>query len=222
MPAGQRTPRRRTPTQKKARPGRPPRFTRAEVLDAALRVIDEHDLPALSIRRVADELGIGVMTVYGYVRTKEELVDAVTERALSALTAETHTGPPAERIKSAIRALHHTLREHTGVLEILLNAKAPGPALDPVREDLLAMLSEIGLDKSNAMDALSILYSYAIGFAVTERARNRESPQEELQRLQNLPPRTYPHLANSAHEYATRLSDQAFETGLDSLVNDIH
>jgi AcrR family transcriptional regulator len=199
-------------------PGRPPRSTKADVLDATLRVIDEQGLAALSMKRVADELGIGVMTIYGYVKTKEELVDEVTHHALSALTAERRDGSPLERITDAIRALYQALRDHVGVLEVLLNAPAPGPALDPLREDLLTILDDIGVTGLSAMDALSILYSYAVGSAVTGRSRDRESPLKEQRRMESLSRQRFPHLSSAAGDYASRLSATAFEAGLRGLV----
>jgi AcrR family transcriptional regulator len=204
--------------KKREKPGRPPLSTRAELLDAALRVIDEYGLAALSMKRVADELGIGVMTVYGYVKTKDELVDAVTHHALSALTATPPEGSPADRITSAIRLLYQALGQHAGVLEVLLNGPAPGAALDPLREDLLAILDEVGLTGPEAMDALSILYSYAVGFAATERSRNRHSTAAEQRRVEGLSAERFPHLSVAVDDYASRLSVRAFEAGLHSLI----
>lgn len=221
MATRQPTARSRAGRERRPGPGRPSLSTRSEVLDAALRVIDEHGLAALSMKRVADEVGIGVMTIYGYVKTKDELVDAVTHHALSTLTSAPQDGSPVTRITAAIRALYKTLREHAGVLEVLLNAPVPGPALDPLREDLLATLDEAGIRGAEAMDALSILYSYAVGFAVTERSRGRESPVDGRRRVESLPAERFPHLSAAAEAYATRLSAPAFDAGLESLVSAI-
>src|SRR5262245_13608121 len=60
-----------------AKRGPRPRFTREGVLEAALRVIDAVPPDAFTMRRVADELGMGVMTLYGYVRNKEEILEGV-------------------------------------------------------------------------------------------------------------------------------------------------
>jgi TetR/AcrR family transcriptional regulator, tetracycline repressor protein len=218
MTTNESTSARRSSGRRRPGPGRPPLSTKADVLDATLRVIDEQGLAALSMKRVADELGIGVMTIYGYVNTKEELVDEVTHHALSALTAERRDGSPLERITDAIRALHQALRDHAGVLEVLLNAPAPGPALDPLREDLLTILDEIGITGLPAMDALSILYSYGVGFAVTGRARDRESPLKEQRRMESLSPQRFPHLSSAPGDYSSRLSATAFEAGLRALI----
>src|SRR3989442_1787322 len=72
-----------------SRPGPRPRFTREQVLEAALEVIDRERPEAFTMRRVADELGMGVMTLYGYVRSKEEILGGVTALAL----AEGHPQP---------------------------------------------------------------------------------------------------------------------------------
>ena len=218
MTADESTSARRSSGRRRPGPGRPPRSTKVDVLEATLRVIDEQGLAALSMKRVADELGIGVMTIYGYVNTKEDLVDEVTHHALSALTAELRDGPPLERSTDAIRVLYQTLRDHAGVLEVLLNAPAPGPALDPLREDLLTIIDEIGVTGMSTMDALSILYSYAVGFAVTGRSRDRESPIKERRRMESLSRQRFPHLSSAPGDYASRVSATAFEKGLRGLI----
>jgi AcrR family transcriptional regulator len=221
MPTRQSTHTRESGRAKRLRAGRPPLSTRTELLDAALRVIDGYGLAALSMKRVAEELGIGVMTVYGYVETKDELVEAVTRHALSALTATPMDGPPITRLTAAIHSLYTTLREHAGVLEVLLNGPVPGAALDPLREDLLSMLGDMGVSGAPAMDALSILYSYAVGFAVTERSLDRQSNSDGQRRVENLSAQRFPHLSAAAQDYASRLSPRAFETGLHNLITAI-
>ena len=68
------------------RPGPRPRFTREQVLEAALRVIDREPPEAFTMRRVADELGMGVMTLYGYVGSKGEILAGVCSERTSVAT----------------------------------------------------------------------------------------------------------------------------------------
>ena len=62
---------------------RRPRFTREEIAGAAVHVADTEGIDALSMRRLATELGAGTMTLYHYVRTKEELLALVTDTVMA-------------------------------------------------------------------------------------------------------------------------------------------
>lgn len=66
--------------------GRPARFTLAEVVAAGLSVVATGGLDALSMRRVAAELGVGTMTLYTYVPGRTELIDLMVDRAYSELS----------------------------------------------------------------------------------------------------------------------------------------
>lgn len=75
----------------RAEPGsRKPRFTRDDIAAAAIRIADSEGLEAVSMRRIAADLGSGTMTLYHYVRTKDELLTLVTDAVMGevALPAE--------------------------------------------------------------------------------------------------------------------------------------
>lgn len=206
------------PSDVKRKRGRPARYDLETILDAALKILDEDGVEDLTMRRVADAVGMGAMTIYGYVRDRDELLDAVVRRALAKLGGDVDAGRPVERIKAAVRDIHDGLREHPGVLALLASGRVPGPALDHVREHLLAILRDAGMSPERAMVALSVLYSYAIGCAVTEGGASAEGHALEAQRVRDLPPSLYPNLSASSAAYAARHAPATFEAGLDALV----
>ena len=59
------------------------RFTRSELAQTAIRIVDAEGLDALSMRRLAAELGAGTMTLYHYVRTKDELLTLVSDEVMA-------------------------------------------------------------------------------------------------------------------------------------------
>src|ERR1700685_4626851 len=70
--------------------GRPAQWSRAEITQVALRIADAEGLDAVSMRRVAAELGTGAASLYRYVLTREDLLDLMTD----ATGAEWEPAPP--------------------------------------------------------------------------------------------------------------------------------
>jgi AcrR family transcriptional regulator len=189
------------------------------VLEAGLRLIDEHGLRALSMRRLANELGIGAMTVYTYVRTKQELLDGIADMVLNQLTpGQPDDGTWQENLRSVVTSLHDALRAHPGVIEIVATRGVPIPALDQFRERLLAIFHRAGFDNQRAVELVSVFSIYATGFAQMERARTDLVPDVEAARMRGLRRDQFPNLSESGDAYATHISEHAFIVGLTSLI----
>lgn len=192
---------------------------REQVLRAALHLIDTEGLPTLTMRRLATELGVGVMTLYSYVRDKDDILDGVTELALRPLAVPPDEfGSWEQRLQSALQELYGALRAHPGATQILADGLVPGPTLDPIREGLLAILRRAGFDRGQAVTYLNALFSYVVGFAAV--AGHHEVPSEaERRRIAALPPSEFPYLAGSASEFSCRFSGDAFDAGLHVFVS---
>jgi AcrR family transcriptional regulator len=186
------------------------------VLEAALGVIDREPPAAFTMRRVADELGMGVMTLYGYVRNKEEIVEGVTALALAA-----GQRPPAPRaswedqVRTDIEHLHDVCRHHPNLVTLILGQTAASPGLFRLRERMLGALLSAGFDPVTALHALGILTTYALGFG---SAQAGAAPIDLPERIRELPASDFPHLADAADRYSVHLSDEAFEHGLEFIL----
>jgi AcrR family transcriptional regulator len=199
-----------------SRPGPRPRFTRDEVFAAALRVIDRERPEDFTMRRVADDLGMGVMTLYGYVRNKEEILEGVTALAL----AEGHGATPddldwEQRLRADVEHLQNLCRRHPNLVTLVLRQTAASPGLFHLRERMLGTLLAAGFDQATALHALGILTSYALGFG---GAQAGAAPIDLPERIRELPAADFPHLSDAAGRYAAHLSDEAFELGLEFIL----
>lgn len=202
-----------------AKRGPRPRFTREEVLEAALRVIDAEPPEAFTMRRVADELGMGVMTLYGYVRNKEEILEGITVLLFTEAHRPTSTADWDERLRTEVRTLHTIGRRHPNLVTLVLAQRSAAPGMFGMRERILAALLDAGFTENTALHGLGALCNYALGFAGAQAAA---APIDLPDRIRELPVETFPRLSALAENYSAHLSNDAFEFGLDLLVAGLH
>ena len=199
--------------------GRERRFTVEEVLDTALALIDVEGLEALTMRRLAEELGVTAMSLYSYVHTKEEIVDGVYALALTQIESGVDRATSWEdQLATAVRRVHGVFRDHPGLLELFFARSVPSAGIDRVREELLGILRRAGFTPRDALLAHGSCISYAMGFAVAERARRGGPSPEQYIQVDSLPAGEYPYLTEAAADYGSHLSGDAFEYGLAHLI----
>src|SRR5579863_4395496 len=131
-----------TPVAASVKPRRPRRprgsLTREQVVDAALALGDEEGLEALTMPNLARRLECGVMTIYGYVASKEDLLDAIAQRGLRDLRLPRPLPRTAQGILVAWgNALRSNLLEHPSLPVIFLSRAVIGPGIFRGLESLL-------------------------------------------------------------------------------------
>ncbi|HEX8053204.1 MAG TPA: TetR/AcrR family transcriptional regulator C-terminal domain-containing protein [Thermoleophilaceae bacterium] len=198
-------------------------LTRAAVAHAALQRLDAEGLDALSMRRLAGELGVGTMTLYGYFRSKEELLDAVVDAGFS----EFEMPPAGDDFRTTLRdfalAARAVLVRHPALVEI----RDAGPILRPrgfqVTELGVRILSEAGLGAEDAARSFRLLFDYVFGYAIV----NRRPPSPELRRealasIVALPPEEFPTVTAVAEQMAEAVGAEGqFEYGLERILDGI-
>jgi len=168
------------------------------------------------MRRVAAELGITAMPLYGYFENKEALLSAMIAEAFPGVSGEVDLDAPwQDQLAEVMRQLRAALTRHPGALDLLLSRAAP--ELDPIRETLIRILRTAGFDAEQSVSHLIMLVSYAIGSVVISYRRG--DPAAELNRIRELAPSRYPQLRASAAEYARRGSTETYEQPLQLLIS---
>ena len=158
--------------------GRRPRFTRAEIAIAAVRIADDEGIDALSMRRLAAELDAATMTLYHYIRTKDELLALVTDAVMGEVVVPAdETLPPDWR--DAIRVIAHrsraVLERHPWMFDI---AGDPGIGPNSVRhfdQTLQAVASAPG-DLVDRLDIARAIDEYVFGYCIIHRNDAQTSP----------------------------------------------
>src|SRR4051794_19070897 len=134
--------------------------SREVIARAALDLVDREGLDALSMRRLAAELDMGTMTLYGYFRTKDELLDAVVEAASQGRHAPGHDGSWEDTLRAVARGLRAGLARHPSLIELRLRRPIGGPGAFRLTEAGVAALLDAGLDPTAAARAVRALFLY--------------------------------------------------------------
>jgi AcrR family transcriptional regulator len=160
-----------------SRPAQPPEapvrylLTRRRIVRAALEVIDRDGLAALSMRRLAGDLGVTPRALYRHVSDKDDLLQAVCEEALgetSAAAADDRHLAWQEQIRQVQRSLRRTLAAHPHLVPLLAQVPTAFPAaLLRVAEAVATALqdSDAGATPEQALRLAYALYNYVLGFA---------------------------------------------------------
>jgi AcrR family transcriptional regulator len=155
---------------------RTPRLTRAQIAQSALAIADREGFEAVTMRRIAAELGVGTMTLYRYVRTKDDVValmdDALMAQALVP-DGELVTDDWRRALAAVARRTREVLVRHPWALTALQEAQF-GPSAMRHFEQSLAAVAGTGLASAAKFELLSLVDDYVFGNVLhTHEARLR-------------------------------------------------
>ncbi|HEX5414959.1 MAG TPA: TetR/AcrR family transcriptional regulator C-terminal domain-containing protein, partial [Chloroflexota bacterium] len=153
-------------------------LTRDAVVEAALALVDAEGVEALSMPRLARQLEAGVMTLYGYVRGKQELLDAVAMRAIAEVRVPgLRTGDWRAILLGWGRGIRKVLLAHPGVAGVLIQRSVLGAGIFRGAEVLLGPLQQNGFATEEAARAIYAVLIYTLGFVLWETPRTRQQPE---------------------------------------------
>jgi len=155
-----------TPRDPNATP-RAPRRTKVDVVDAALELLDRVGLPDLSMRRLAEELGVQPSALYWHVASKQELLAAVSGRILAPVARR--AGDPDDLGGAAValgHRLHDRLLAHRDGAEVVSSSLALGLAASPLHAALAAVE-----DSPAAAVVADAVTHYVVGVTFHEQQR---------------------------------------------------
>lgn len=157
------------------------RLTREEIAEMALRVADAEGLEAVSMRRIAAELGVGTMTLYYYVRTKDELIELMQNEMMAEVLVPDGELPPDWRgaLEAIARRTRDTFLAHAWAFSAPPTSGGPNGMAH--FEQSLAAVSSLPVDHVSRFEIIFLVDDFVFGFIARElelRAE-RESPLAE-------------------------------------------
>jgi AcrR family transcriptional regulator len=197
------------------------RLTRERVAAVALELVDSDGLDRLSMRRLADALGVGTMTLYGYFRSKGELLDAVVDAAVTDGAAEVPPGHWRDQLRVLMDGARRSLLRHPALVEIRVRQPVLRPEALRFAESGLRILREAGFARSESALAFRLLFSYSLGFAAFSPAEAVEEDRAAAAAaIRALPPEDYPELSATSADAARAMGgEEAFEYGLERILD---
>ncbi|WP_079148104.1 TetR/AcrR family transcriptional regulator [Streptomyces agglomeratus] len=158
-------------------------LTRDEVLEAAAALVKRHGPGALTMRRLAAELGTAVTSIYWHVGNRESLLDALVERTVEEMGAIRPSGrTPASRIVSVARGLRRELLDRPHLIAMVHERGLTERMFLPAQRALVHEVHAAGLRGARAAEAVRAVQFQAVGHVLVERNRERapvQRPGEE-------------------------------------------
>lgn len=208
-----------------------PRLSRERVLGGAMAVADAGGIDALTIRRLAQSLGVKPMSVYYYVANKDEILDGMVDLVFSEIELPTPGGDWSTELRRRAHSARRVLRAHPWANGLMESRTSPGPATLRHHDAVIATLRGAGFSQELTAHAYALLDSYTYGFALQEVGLPFEGPDtvadvadvaEPI--MERFSTGEYPHLVEMATDYYLRpgydFGDE-FEWGLNLILDAI-
>jgi AcrR family transcriptional regulator len=229
------------------RPGLPPRrpqperaaritLTRAEIVQAALRIVRAEGIDAVSMRRVATEFGTGPSSLYAHVANKDELLQLMFDEMCAEVPVpESDPARWQEQLKELARAGYRVMLEHNDLARAALASIPTGPNALRIVESMLGLMIDGGVPPKVASFALDRIFLYITADAYELsiwRAQMVAADSDKdtfLDQLMgdlrayyaDLPAEKYPNIRRYAGDLVSGAGSDRFEFGLDMLVGSL-
>jgi AcrR family transcriptional regulator len=182
-------------------------LSRERLLGAAIAVADAGGIAALTMRSLADELGVKPMSLYHHVANKEAIIDGV----IDVVFGEIDLPPADEDWRSALRRRAHSaravLRRHPWATPLMESRSSPGPATLRHHDAVIGALRRGGFTVELSAHAYSLMDSYIYGFALEEAAlpfETQNAGEAAAGFMAQFDPQDYPHLVEMAVQHIMR------------------
>jgi AcrR family transcriptional regulator len=208
-----------------------PRLDHDRIVRSAMRLADQEGLRALSMRKVADEVNAGAMSLYRYVASKEELFDLMLDAAYGEIAVpEKGSGDWRRDLAALARQSRDVLKRHPWAAQLVTSRPTLGPSYLRWFEFSLEAVTSTGVDLKDAMRVIGTTNAYVSGVVAYElgdgEARRRHGLSEPQMRALVAPyldavvaSGRFPNLKRFLRHGSGAVSDADFEFGLAAVLD---
>jgi TetR/AcrR family transcriptional regulator, tetracycline repressor protein len=199
-------------------------LTRGRILETALSLVDVDGIEALSMRRLAKELGVDPMAIYHHLPNKRALLSALIEEVFSEMRVmePEETGGWRERVGAWAQAFRDVAGAHPKLVSHLASyPEAASKATLESTEDLYAAFEAAGMSPKQIVGAVGVVVDYLNGFALAEASGALGDPDEQREMLELLdakPPGELPAIRRTFGALASEDVVTDFEFGLEVIL----
>ena len=180
-------------------------LTRERVLAAAIDLADRDGIASLSMRKLAQELGVEAMSLYHHVANKDAILDGLIDLVFGEIDLPVGEADWKAAMRRRAISAREVLRRHPWATGLMESRSTPGPATLRHHDAVLGILRNAGFPLELAAHAYSLLDSYIYGFALQETSLPFNTPEETAEVAQAMmaefPTDAYPHLTEIAVEH---------------------
>jgi AcrR family transcriptional regulator len=201
-------------------------LSRERVLRGALAVADAGGIGALTIRSLADELGVKPMSVYHYVANKDDIIDGIVDLVFSEIELPSPGGDWRAEMRRRSTSARRVLRVHPWAIPLLQSRTSPGVPTLRHHNAVLATLRAAGFSWELTAHAYALIDSYVFGFALSEAALPINGPETVTEVATGMMDRfttgDYPYLVEFSTEHILKPGYDfglEFEFGLDLVLD---
>lgn len=195
-------------------------LSRERIIEAAVALVDEQGVEALSMRRLGAALGVEAMSIYNHIPNKDTLLKALVQHVLAQIEIPPQEDDWAERLKRMSRSYRSLALRHPHFVQLIASRPYSGlPALRQV-ETIFEILEAGGFEESQWMDIVRTVSSFAIGFTLSEVSgfmeATDESPETDVDYDQVMD--EFPRLVRMLPYFEGMNDAEQFEYGLDLFI----
>lgn len=201
-------------------------LNRERVLEGAMAVADAGGIAALTIRSLAERLGVKPMAVYGHVANKDEIIDGIVDLVFGQIEVPRKDGDWREEMRGRAVSARAVLRQHPWAIPLMQSRTSPGPHTLRHLDAVIGTLRQAGFSLEQTAHAYALVDSYLYGFAMSEASLPINGPETvaEVAESMMLPELfgDYPHLMEFASEHVMRPGydfGEEFEVGLEVVLD---
>lgn len=201
-------------------------LNRERVLAAAIELADEIGVEALTIRRLAAALGVGAMTIYHHVPSKEEIIDGMVEMVYAEIELPEKGTEWRTAMRERCKSARAVLGRHPWAAPLMESRLNPGPANLRHHDAVIGCLREGGLSLQMTAHAYAILDSFIYGFAFEEAMLPAQGGEGFAQVAREIAAQMafagYPYLAELTTDHVLQPGydfGDSFEFGLDLIID---
>ncbi|MEM6425269.1 MAG: TetR/AcrR family transcriptional regulator C-terminal domain-containing protein [Cyanobacteria bacterium P01_H01_bin.119] len=204
-------------------------LSRVRVMHAAIALADESGLDALSMRKLAQRLGVEAMSLYNHIRNKNDLLDGMVEQVVAEIQFPAESGPVSQTdwkqvMRQRAQSAYRVLLRHPWATLMIISRVNVGPVMLRYVDATLGCLVEAGFSFEMADHIWNAIDSYLYGFTLQQLNFPFEPEDYSAAAagyIKQLPEQDYPYLHRLTRQVAEKQYDgrHQFEMGLNILLD---